>query len=94
MQQGMNLTHSRAHPPHPPECNSELPLGSGKRARKSKSDLEPVLFLELVPLPDDRPWHLRLKAAMKTLLRRDALRCRAFLEELPVGAKEIESPNP
>jgi hypothetical protein len=47
--------------------------------------------LELVALPDEVPVHQRLKAALKTLLRRDRLKCikvEPAAAELPAEAKE------
>ena len=36
---------------------------------------DPDILLVLRPLPDDLPVAVRLRAALKTLLRRDKLRC-------------------
>jgi hypothetical protein len=40
-----------------------------------KDDRDDLLFLVLRPLSDDVPWPIRLRMALKTLLRRDRLRC-------------------
>lgn len=54
---------------------------------KSADDIREIRII-LRPLPDGRPWSVRLRHALKTLLRRDRLQC-VRIEELPGEAVSL-----
>jgi hypothetical protein len=81
---------------------------SHERSAQSVHDRDPVMpdelwYITLKPLPDDVPVAVRIRALLKTALRRDRLRCVSLKEppaathqtapEASTGQEMIENPR-